>query len=201
LDVAVAGSALTVLAAPMAVLAALVRTRLGSPVLFRQVRPGRHGEPFTMVKFRTMTDERGPDGELLPDSQRLTPFGSWLRMTSLDELPELVNVVKGDMSIVGPRPLLSRYTPFFTDRERRRLDVRPGITGLAQVAGRNLVSWDERLALDVEYVEGYSLRRDLAIVARTVKDVFSRSGVVVDPESRMLNLDDERRQRSPEHAR
>ena len=192
-DVLVAGSALAVLAAPMAVLATQVRKRLGSPVLFRQERPGRHGEPFTMVKFRTMTDERGPDGELLPDAQRLTPFGTWLRMTSLDELPELVNVLKGDMSIVGPRPLLMRYTEFFTDRERRRLDVRPGITGLAQVAGRNLVSWDERLALDVDYVERLTPWQDLTIVARTVRGVFSRSGVVADPESTMLNLDDERR--------
>nr|WP_300047966.1 sugar transferase [uncultured Nocardioides sp.] len=194
-DVVVAGSALTVLAAPMAVLATQVRKKLGSPVLFRQERPGRDGEPFTMVKFRTMTDERGPDGELLPDAERLTPFGTWLRMTSLDELPELLNVLKGDMSIVGPRPLLKRYTPFFTAGERRRLDVRPGITGLAQVAGRNLVSWDERLALDVHYVETMSPWQDLKVVARTVLGVFSRSGVVADPESHMLNLDDERRLR------
>ncbi len=200
-DVLVAGSALAVLAAPMAVLATQVRRRLGSPVLFRQERPGRHGEPFTMVKFRTMTDERGPDGELLPDAQRLTPFGTWLRMTSLDELPELVNVLKGDMSIVGPRPLLVRYTEFFTDRERRRLDVRPGITGLAQVAGRNLVSWDQRLALDVDYVERLTPWQDLTIVARTVRGVFSRSGVVADPESTMLNLDDERRRQGAGAAR
>ncbi|MGF9760980.1 sugar transferase [Microvirga sp. 0TCS3.31] len=199
-DVVVAGSALTVLAVPMAVLAARVRKRLGSPVLFRQERPGRHGEPFTMVKFRTMTDERGPDGELLPDAQRLTPFGTWLRMTSLDELPELINVVRGEMSIVGPRPLLMRYTPFFTDRERRRLDVRPGITGLAQVAGRNLVSWDERLALDVDYVERMTPWQDLAVVARTIRGVFSRSGVVADPESMMANLDDERRQQAAPDA-
>ena len=200
-DVVVAGSALAVLAAPMAVLATQVRKRLGSPVLFRQERPGRHGEPFTMVKFRTMTDERGPDGALLPDAQRLTPFGTWLRMTSLDELPELVNVLKGDMSIVGPRPLLVRYTEFFTDRERRRLDVRPGITGLAQVAGRNLVSWDQRLALDVDYVERLTPWQDLRIVARTVRGVFSRSGVVADPESTMLNLDDERRRQGAGAAR
>lgn len=201
MDVLAAGSALAVLSVPMAVLASRVRSRLGSPVLFRQERPGRHGKPFTMVKFRTMTDECGPDGELLPDAQRLTPFGTWLRMTSLDELPELVNVLRGDMSIVGPRPLLMRYTTFFTDRERRRLDVRPGITGLAQVAGRNLVSWDERLALDVNYVERISPWQDLKIVARTVLGVFSRSGVVADPESQMRNLDDERRQRTTEHAR
>ena len=200
-DVLVAGTALAVLAAPMAVLASRVRKRLGSPVLFRQERPGRHGEPFTMMKFRTMTDERGPGGELLPDAERLTPFGTWLRTTSLDELPELVNVLKGDMSIVGPRPLLMRYTPFFTETERRRLDVRPGITGLAQVAGRNLVSWDERLALDVEYVDTMSPWQDLKVVARTVLGVFTRSGVVADPESHMLNLDDERRLRAEEAAR
>ncbi len=197
-DVALAGTALVALSAPIAVTAALVRRRLGSPVLFTQERPGRHGRPFTMVKFRTMTDERDEQGELLPDSARLTPFGAWLRTTSLDELPELLNVLRGEMSIVGPRPLLTRYTPFFTARERRRLDVRPGITGLAQVAGRNLVSWDERLALDVDYVERMSPWQDLKIIARTVTGVFARSGVVVDPESVMANLDDERRARAPE---
>lgn len=193
LDVIVAGAGLVVAAVPIAALAALVRRRLGSPVLFRQERPGRHGVPFTMLKFRTMTDERGADGELLPDAQRLTPFGSFLRSTSLDELPELVNVLRGDMSIVGPRPLLMRYTEFFTPEEARRLDVRPGITGLAQTRGRNLVSWDERLAWDRRYVENVSLWLDLKVIWATCTQVLRRNGVVVDPESVMLNLDDERR--------
>ena len=144
-DVAVSATALAVLAAPGAVVAALVRTRLGSPVLFRQQRPGRHGRPFTMVKFRTMTDDTDGQGHLLPDAARLTPFGSWLRTTSLDELPELWNVLKGDMSIVGPRPLLERYTQSFAQEESRRLDVRPGVTGLAQVQGRNEAASDDRL--------------------------------------------------------
>lgn len=194
-DVVGAGAALSVFALPMSVVALVVRRKLGSPVLFRQERPGRHGEPFTMLKFRTMTDARGEDGELLPDGERLTPFGTFLRLTSLDELPELVNVLRGEMSLVGPRPLLTRYTEFFTETERRRLDVRPGITGLAQVRGRNLASWDERLAMDVEYVERTSPWFDLRVVAETVVSVFRRSGAVADPESVMQNLDDARRGR------
>lgn len=194
-DVVGAGAALTVFAVPMAAVAVAVRRKLGSPVIFRQVRPGRHGEPFTMLKFRTMTDATGADGELLPDSERLTRFGTFLRLTSLDELPELVNVLRGEMSLVGPRPLLTRYTEFFSETERRRLDVRPGITGLAQVRGRNLASWDERLAMDVDYVTRTSPRLDLRIVAETIVSVFRRSGAVADPESVMQNLDDARRGR------
>lgn len=186
---------LTLGALPMAVLAVLVRRKLGSPVIFRQERPGRHGQPFMMLKFRTMTDEVGPDGELLPDSVRLTGFGRRLRSTSLDELPELVNVLRGDMSLVGPRPLLSRYTEFFTAAEGRRLDVRPGITGLAQVRGRNLAAWDHRLALDVKYVERISPLLDLRVIWETLRQVVRSEGVVVDPESVMMNLDDERRLR------
>lgn len=194
-DVAGAGIGLTVGALPMLVLALLVRRKLGSPVIFTQERPGRHGRPFTMMKFRTMTDEVGPDGELLPDSVRLTPFGERLRSTSLDELPELVNVLRGDMSLVGPRPLLTRYTQFFTAAESRRLDVRPGITGLAQVRGRNLAAWDDRLALDVEYVERIGPLLDLRVIWETLRQVVRSEGVVVDPESVMMNLDDERQLR------
>lgn len=183
-------------AVPMAVIAVLVRRRLGSPAVFRQERPGRHGRPFTMLKFRTMTDARGPGGELLPDSDRLTPFGARLRATSLDELPELVNVLRGEMSLVGPRPLLSRYTAFFTPTEARRLDVRPGITGLAQVRGRNLTAWDERLALDVDYVARTGPVLDLRVLWETLRQVVRSEGVVADPESVMMNLDDERRQRA-----
>ena len=194
-DVVGAGAGLVVGVLPMLVLAVLVRRKLGSPVIFRQVRPGRNGRPFTMLKFRTMTDEVGSDGELAPDSVRLTPFGERLRSTSLDELPELVNVLRGDMSLVGPRPLLTRYTPFFTETEARRLDVRPGITGLAQVRGRNLVAWDDRLALDVDYVERISPLLDLRVIWGTLRQVVRSEGVVVDPESVMSNLDDERRRR------
>lgn len=194
-DIVGSGVALAVFAIPMAVLGLVVRRKLGSPVLFRQSRPGRHGAPFTLLKFRTMTDETDDQGQALPDSERLTSFGTFLRLTSLDELPELVNVLRGQMSLVGPRPLLPRYTEFFTEEERRRLDVRPGITGLAQVRGRNLASWDRRLAMDTQYVEQMSPGLDLRIIAETVVGVFRRSGVVADPESIMQNLDDERRAR------
>lgn len=195
-DVVGAGVGLGVFALPMGALAIAVRRKLGSPVIFRQTRPGRHGEPFTMLKFRTMTDATDEVGDPLPDAERLTSFGTFLRLTSLDELPELVNVLRGEMSLVGPRPLLLRYTEFFTDQERRRLDVRPGITGLAQVQGRNLASWDERLAMDTDYVERLSPWLDLRIIAGTIVGVFSRSGVVADPESVMQNFDDERRAQS-----
>lgn len=194
-DIVVSAVGLAVLGVPMVGLAALVRSRLGSPVIFSQTRPGRYGDPFTMYKFRTMTDERGTDGELLPDSVRLTSFGSFLRSTSLDELPELFNVLRGDMSLVGPRPLLMRYTPYFTATERQRLNVRPGITGWAQVNGRNTASWNERLAMDVWYVQNKSLILDLKILLMTLQKVVKRSGVVVDAESIMQNLDDERRGR------
>lgn len=194
LDLAIAIPALLIFALPMALLALLVRSKLGSPVIFRQVRPGRDGERFAMFKFRTMTDARGPDGEPLSDAVRLTPFGRALRATSLDELPELWNVVRGEMSLVGPRPLLDRYTPFFTDAERARFSVRPGITGWAQVNGRNDLRWDDRLGRDVEYVRDLSLAMDLRILALTVKKVFVRDGIQVDPGAAMLDLDVERRQ-------
>jgi lipopolysaccharide/colanic/teichoic acid biosynthesis glycosyltransferase len=173
----------------------LVRSKLGSPVFFRQTRPGLYGRPFEMVKFRTMTDARGADGELLPDAERLTSLGRLLRSTSLDELPELWNVLKGDMSIVGPRPLLTQYLPYYTEYERVRFLVRPGITGWAQINGRNLARWDKRLSLDVWYVTNQSLVLDTKIIAGTLIKVFKRDGVAVDPSAVMLNLDDERRGR------
>ena len=158
-------------------IALMVRSRLGSPVLFSQTRPGLHGRSFTLVKFRTMRDDRGPNGRALPDEARLTRFGALLRSTSLDELPELWNVVKGEMSLVGPRPLLTQYLDRYTPAQARRHDVRPGITGLAQVSGRNALTWNEKFALDVEYVERYSLLLDIRILFLTIWQVAGRHGV------------------------
>ena len=177
LDIVGASAALVVLSPLLAVVALLVRVRMGAPVLFRQQRPGRDGRPFEMTKFRTMTDRRGADGELLPDADRLTALGRWLRRTSVDELPELLNVVHGDMSLVGPRPLLVEYLPLYSAEQSRRHEVRPGITGWAQVNGRNALSWDDKFALDVWYVDHRSTRLDLEILAKTVSQVFSGHGV------------------------
>ena len=177
LDRTAAGVGLVVLSPLLAGLAGAVRWKLGAPVLFRQRRPGQHGEPFELVKFRTMTDARGPDGELLPDADRLPAFGRFLRSTSLDELPELWNVLRGEMSLVGPRPLLMRYLERYTPEQARRHEAKPGITGLAQVSGRNAVSWEVKFAYDVEYVDRVSFRLDLAILLRTVLQVIRREGV------------------------
>jgi lipopolysaccharide/colanic/teichoic acid biosynthesis glycosyltransferase len=184
-DLVVAAMALLLLALPLLSLIWLVRNKLGSPVFFRQPRPGRHGRPFHMVKFRTMNDERGPDGELLPDSVRLTPFGRFLRATSLDELPELWNVLKGDMSLVGPRPLLVEYLPLYSPEQARRHEVRPGITGWAQVNGRNALSWDDKFKLDVWYVDHRSLWLDVKILWLTVKKVLVREGISAAGEATM----------------
>lgn len=173
------------LALPLLVLVLLVRRKLGSPVFFRQVRPGLHGKPFAMVKFRTMTSERGPDGLLLPDAVRLTPFGRFLRATSLDELPELWNVLKGDMSLVGPRPLLMEYLPLYTPEQARRHEVRPGITGWAQVNGRNAISWEDKFQLDVWYVDHRSLWLDVRILWLTVRKVVVRDGISAAGEATM----------------
>ena len=174
--------ALVLLAAPLwvpllAIVALVVRVKLGAPVFFRQERPGRHARPFVLVKFRTMTEARGPSGALLPDAERLTSFGRSLRATSLDELPELWSVLRGDMSLVGPRPLLTRYLPLYSDRHRRRHDVRPGITGLAQVSGRNAITWNQKLDLDVAYVEQCSLALDTRVLWRTLRSVMRREGI------------------------
>ena len=184
-DLGLSVVALSVLAVPLLILAWKVRYNLGSPVLFRQVRPGLHGQPFEMVKFRTMTDERGNDGEFLSDAMRLTPFGRWLRATSLDELPELWNVLKGDMSLVGPRPLLMEYLPLYTPTQARRHEVRPGITGWAQVNGRNAQSWDERFSLDIWYVDNHSILLDLRILWMTVRKVLLREGIKAKGEATM----------------
>ena len=157
--------------------AVLARFKLGSPVIFRQRRPGQGEKIFTMYKFRTMTDERGEDGRLLPDAARLTKFGAFLRSSSLDELPELCNILRGDMSIVGPRPLLVEYLPHYDAFQKRRHDVRPGLTGLAQINGRNATTWDERFRYDVHYVENISCIQDLKIVFATIGKVLKREGV------------------------
>ena len=184
-DLFAASLALLLLALPLALLIWLVHRKLGSPVFFRQVRPGMHGNPFEMVKFRTMTDARGVDGELLPDAVRLTKFGRCLRATSLDELPELWNVIKGDMSLVGPRPLLVEYLPLYSPEQARRHEVRPGITGWAQVNGRNALSWDEKFKLDVWYVDNRSLWLDIKILWLTVKKVLVRDGISAAGEATM----------------
>ena len=177
IDVVVSGAALVALSPVLLVLAVAIRSTLGSPVLFRQVRPGFKGKPFTMLKFRTMRETRDINGNSLPDEQRLFPFGRWLRSTSLDELPALWCVLRGDMSLVGPRPLLAEYLPLYTREQARRHDVRPGITGWAQVNGRNALSWPERFALDVWYVDHHSLRLDFRILWVTLLKVFTQEGI------------------------
>jgi sugar transferase EpsL len=166
-------------------IALLVRIKLGSPVFFRQKRPGLHGRIFEMIKFRTMTDARDPSGQLLPDAVRLTPFGRFLRSTSLDELPELFNVLRGDMSLVGPRPLLIQYLDRYTPRQARRHEVRPGITGLVQVKGRNALTWDEKFEWDVRYVETRSFWLDIKILFLTVKAVLFRTGISAQGDATM----------------
>ncbi|MEC0344798.1 sugar transferase [Peribacillus frigoritolerans] len=169
--------AIVILSPILLVVALLVRVKLGSPVVFKQNRPGLNENVFMMYKFRTMTDERDETGELLPDSVRLTKFGRLLRSTSLDELPELFNILKGDMSIIGPRPLLVQYLPIYNDYQKRRHEVRPGLSGLAQVNGRNAISWENKFDLDVEYVDNVSFIGDWKIILLTIKKVFVREGI------------------------
>ena len=180
LDILLSLTILIVLSPLFLVLCILVRSKLGSPIFFKQERPGLHEKIFTMYKFRTMTDKRDAEGNLLPDKDRLTKFGKLLRATSLDELPEFFNILKGDMSFIGPRPLLVSYLPYYTETEALRHTVRPGLTGLAQVSGRNFLDWDRRLAKDVEYVKGLSFQMDLKVLFLTVKVVFDRSDVAED---------------------
>lgn len=180
LDFVLASLGLLLLAIPLLLLVRKVRRELGSPVFFTQVRPGMHGKPFKMVKFRSMTSECGPDGQLLPDAVRLTAFGRWLRATSLDELPELWNVLKGDMGLVGPRPLAMTYLPLYSAEQARRHSVRPGITGWAQVNGRNAISWARKFELDVWYVDNQSVLLDLKILIMTVQKVLMKSDVKVE---------------------
>jgi len=176
-DIAASTVAIALLCPVLLGLAAAIRWKLGSPVLFRQQRPGLHGRPFAIYKFRTMTDARGVDGVLLPDADRLTRFGRFLRASSLDELPELINVLKGDMSLVGPRPLLMQYLERYTSEQSRRHEVRPGITGWAQVNGRNAITWEEKFKLDVWYVDNWFLWLDIKIIAMTIWKILKREGI------------------------
>ncbi len=176
-DIFISVTALVLLFFPFLYIIYLVRVKLGRPVFFTQIRPGKAGKPFKMIKLRTMTNECGEDGQLLSDAERLTPFGHFLRSSSLDELPELWNVIKGDMSLVGPRPLLMEYLPLYSSEQMRRHEVRPGITGWAQVNGRNAISWEEKFKLDVWYVENQSFWLDIKILMMTVKKVLIKEGI------------------------
>ena len=187
-DIAASTSALVVLSPVLAITAYKVKKELGSPVLFRQTRPGLHGKPFEMIKFRTMKDATDKEGNALPDSQRLTEFGKKLRASSLDELPELWNVLKGDMSLVGPRPLLMEYLPLYSPEQAKRHNVRPGVTGYAQVNGRNSLSWEDKFKLDTWYVEHQSLWLDMKILLKTVKKVIIKDGISAEGEATMTKF-------------
>lgn len=179
-DIIASAIGLLLLMPVIAVVGLQIRRKLGSPVLFRQVRPGKDGKPFEMIKFRTMRDAIDDEGNLLPDTERITPFGQFLRSTSLDELPELWNVLKGDMSLVGPRPLLMEYLPLYSAEQYRRHEVRPGVTGWAQINGRNAISWEEKFNLDTWYVDNRSLWLDLKIIYLTIKKVLVRDGITAE---------------------
>ena len=187
-DIAASASALVVLSPVLAITAYKVKKELGSPVLFRQTRPGLHGKPFEMIKFRTMRDATDKEGNALPDSERLTEFGKKLRASSLDELPELWNVLKGDMSLVGPRPLLMEYLPLYSAEQAKRHNVRPGVTGYAQVNGRNSLSWEDKFKLDTWYVEHQSLWLDMKILLKTVKKVIIKDGISAEGEATMTKF-------------
>lgn len=184
-DIAASGVALLILSPVILVVAIQIRRKLGAPVLFRQIRPGKDGKPFQMIKFRTMKDAVDSAGNPLPDAERMTPFGQFLRATSLDELPELWNVLKGEMSLVGPRPLLMEYLPLYSKEQYRRHEVRPGVTGWAQVNGRNAISWEDKFKLDVWYVDNQSFLLDLKILFLTVKKVLVRDGISGEGEATM----------------
>ncbi len=192
LDVLLSGFTIIILSPIMLIIAILVRVKLGSPVIFRQERPGKNEKLFKLFKFRTMTEDKDENGEPLSDEIRLTNFGRILRETSLDELPELLNIFKGDMSIVGPRPLLVRYLPFYKDEERIRHSVRPGLTGLAQVNGRNNIDWDERLKYDIKYVENITFIGDVKIILQTIGKVLKRSDIASGQQLIIQDLDKER---------
>lgn len=185
LDFTLSLLALIVLSPIMLILYILVRIKLGNPVIFKQMRPGKDEKIFKLYKFRTMTDEKDEQGNLLPDEQRLTKFGKFLRSTSLDELPELINIIKGDMAIVGPRPLLVQYLEFYNEEQKHRHDVRPGLTGLAQVSGRNSLTWEEKFKQDIEYINHLTFVNDVKIIFMTIGKVFKREGISQDGEATM----------------
>lgn len=189
IDIIVSGLGLIILSPVLLILCILVRVKLGSPVLFTQERPGKDEKIFKLYKFRSMTDERDENGELLPDEVRLTRFGKLLRSTSLDELPELLNILKGDMSLIGPRPLLVRYLPYYTKEERHRHDVRPGLTGLAQVNGRNALGWEDRFSYDLQYVKNLSFGMDIKVLGMTVGKVLKKSGTLSGAEQTVADFD------------
>lgn len=193
LDFVLSLLAIIVLSPVLLITAILVRSKLGSPVIFKQERPGKNEKIFTLYKFRTMTDEKDKEGNLLPDEVRLTKFGKMLRSTSLDELPELFNILKGDMSIVGPRPLLVSYLPYYNEEEKHRHDVRPGLTGLAQVSGRNYIAWDDRFKKDVEYVSNQSFLLDIKVIINTIKIVLKKSDIATDTRTVESNFAEERK--------
>ena len=199
LDYVLAAGALLALSPVMGITAIFVKRKLGTPVLFTQERPGKNEIIFKLYKFRTMTDARDQNGDLLPDSDRLTEFGSFLRSSSLDELPELINILKGDMAIVGPRPLLVQYLPWYSEEQAHRHDVRPGLTGYAQAHGRNAVDWDDRLAMDLEYIQRITFTGDFKIILDTVKTVFKHEGIHSETSATMENFTDycEKKGRKP----
>lgn len=189
LDFTLSLLALIVLSPIMLILYILVRIKLGNPVIFKQMRPGKDEKIFKLYKFRTMTDEKDEQGNLLPDEVRLTKFGKFLRSTSLDELPELINIIKGDMAIVGPRPLLVQYLEFYNEEQKHRHDVRPGLTGLAQVSGRNSITWEEKFKQDIEYINHLTFKNDVKIIFMTIGKVFKREGISQDGEATMERFD------------
>ena len=198
LDILISLIALIILSPILLVVWILVRVKLGGPAIFTQQRPGKDEKIFKLYKFRTMTDERDENGELLPDDVRLTKFGKLLRSTSLDELPELFNILKGDMSLIGPRPLLVRYLPWYTEEERHRHDVRPGLTGLAQVNGRNALGWEDRFRYDLEYVNNLTLGMDLKVLGMTVGKVLKRSGTLSGADQTVADFDVYRKEQKHE---
>lgn len=185
--------ALIILMPVMLIIYILVRIKLGKPAIFKQKRPGKDEKIFTLYKFRTMTNEKDENGKLLPDSQRLTKFGKFLRSSSLDELPELINIIKGDMSIVGPRPLAVQYLPYYNEQEKHRHDVRPGLTGLAQINGRNNLSWEEKFEYDLNYINEITLKNDINIILKTIIKVFKKQDVVVRGTGKNIDFDEYRR--------
>ncbi len=196
IDIILSLFVITILSPVLIIISIVVRIKLGKPIIFKQKRPGKEQKIFEMYKFRTMTDEKDSSGNLLSDEERLTSFGRKLRRTSLDELPEVFNILKGDMSFVGPRPLLERYLPYYTERESHRHDVRPGLTGLAQINGRNALSWEKRFEFDLQYIENVSFGLDVYILKKTVEKVLKKEGILVGNEKIMLNFDEEREKRN-----